>query len=443
MSNRPHPLTLQVVFDRIPPSLKPLPRWVGWRWTYNQNKPSGHHQGWDKPPLNPHTGKLASTANPATWSTYQEAVSFVAREHLDGLGFNLLGLDNVVVHDLDDCRNPETGVITGQAMNIVQLVGGYWEISPSGTGIRGISWARKTGLRVEASKAAPVNGAQYDGSKGRYITLTGHTLSESTSNVCDAQPGGIEAAYNFMFPQREKTGLVPTPTSVGLDDTELLEKAWIATNGNKLKRLWDGDISGYASQSEADLALCCHLAFWTGGDPVKIDRLFKQSHLYRSKWDQRRGAATYGERTIQKALEVTTEFYSERSSPKAYVPTPPGGNGAKPSAAPDLGHSPLPRLPGTRRSRPAPPNGLNLFQRVKQAVSVEELAERFTQLAPAGPGKLKGRCPLHEERTPSFYVYQDSRRWQCFGACASGGDVVELARRLMDLGKLGQPAQKL
>ena len=81
----------------------------------------------------------------------------------------------------------------------------------------------------------------------------------------------------------------------------------------------------------------------------------------------------------------------------------------------------------------------NLFQAVKQAVSVEELAGRFTQLAPAGSGKLKGRCPLHGERTASFYVYQDSQRWQCFGACASGGDVVELARRLMDLGKLGRP----
>mgnify|MGYP001610770164 CR=1 FL=1 len=96
-------------------------------------------------------------------------------------------------------------------------------------------------------------------------------------------------------------------------------------------------------------------------------------------------------------------------------------------------------LPGTRRSRTMVAGSRNLFQAVKQAVSVEQLAERFTQLAPAGPGKLKGRCPLHEERTPSFYVYQDSKRWQCFGACASGGDVIELARRLMDLGKLGRP----
>ena len=102
--------------------------------------------------------------------------------------------------------------------------------------------------------------------------------------------------------------------------------------------------------------------------------------------------------------------------------------------------TPVPQLPGTRRGRPTVARSRNLFEAVKEAVSVEDLAGRFTVLGPAGSGKLRGRCPLHEERTPSFYVYQDSQRWQCFGACASGGDVVELARRLMDLGKLGRPA---
>ena len=97
------------------------------------------------------------------------------------------------------------------------------------------------------------------------------------------------------------------------------------------------------------------------------------------------------------------------------------------------------RVPATRPNRSTVAGSRNLFQAVKEAVSVEDLAGRFTQLAPAGQGKLKGRCPMHQERTASFYVYQDSQRWQCFGACASGGDVVELARRLMDLGKLGKP----
>ena len=44
--------------------------------------------------------------------------------------------------------------------------------------------------------------------------------------------------------------------------------------------------------------------------------------------------------------------------------------------------------------------------------------------------------PLHEERTPSFVVYEDTQHWRCYGACARGGDVVELARLLMDKGML-------
>jgi len=77
-------------------------------------------------------------------------------------------------------------------------------------------------------------------------------------------------------------------------------------------------------------------------------------------------------------------------------------------------------------------DGGNIFERVKAAVAVEDLAMRYTDLKPAGAGKLKGRCPLHHERTASFYVYTDSGRWRCFGACAEGGDVISLAQRLMD-----------
>jgi primase-polymerase (primpol)-like protein len=49
-----------------------------------------------------------------------------------------------------------------------------------------------------------------------------------------------------------------------------------AANGEKFAKLWSGDVSGYPSQSEADLALCGILAFWTR-DRAQIDRLFRQS----------------------------------------------------------------------------------------------------------------------------------------------------------------------
>jgi len=98
---------------------------------------------------------------------------------------------------------------------------------------------------------------------------------------------------------------------VDLEDEDLLEKATSASNGEKFERLWNGNTAGYDSQSEADMALCCLLAFWTGGDRTQMDQLFRQSGLLREKWDEVHYAdgSTYGEKTIERAIATTSEFY--------------------------------------------------------------------------------------------------------------------------------------
>lgn len=96
-------------------------------------------------------------------------------------------------------------------------------------------------------------------------------------------------------------------------------------------------------------------------------------------------------------------------------------------------------LPALRRrfARKPRPVGreVNIFDVVKDAVAIEDLAGRFTALMPSG-NRLKGLCPLHEEKTPSFVIFPDQGRWRCFGRCAEGGDVITLAQRLMDKGLL-------
>jgi len=87
-----------------------------------------------------------------------------------------------------------------------------------------------------------------------------------------------------------------------------------------------------------------------------------------------------------------------------------------------------------RRARPSKTWDSNRPIARLKALDIEDVACKFTDLQGSG-NRLKGRCPLHEERTPSFYVYTDSQRWRCFGACAEGGDVVDLLRRLGDQGK--------
>ena len=83
---------------------------------------------------------------------------------------------------------------------------------------------------------------------------------------------------------------------------------------HKFDALMQGDITGYGSQSEADIALCSVIAFWTQ-DPTVIDAIFRQSQLYRDKWDEqhRTDGATYGEMTIEKALSGQREVYKPKS----------------------------------------------------------------------------------------------------------------------------------
>jgi len=60
-----------------------------------------------------------------------------------------------------------------------------------------------------------------------------------------------------------------------------------------------------ASQSEADLALCCKLAFWTERDASRIDVLFRRSGLMRDKWER----TDYRDATIAKAIQQTSETW--------------------------------------------------------------------------------------------------------------------------------------
>lgn len=87
-----------------------------------------------------------------------------------------------------------------------------------------------------------------------------------------------------------------------------------------------------------------------------------------------------------------------------------------------------------RRSRPPRTWGKNSpIAKMKAENRIEDVAERVTQLTKTGD-KLKGRCPFHQERSASFYVFPDTQRWWCFGACGGGGDVVDLINRLRDRG---------
>ncbi|GAB4068531.1 AAA family ATPase [Ancylobacter sonchi] len=138
-------------------------RWVAWRLEYR----NGPDKKPTKPPVNPHTGGMASHSNPATWGTYEEAVTCQRQRNLAGIGFVLTDDDDIAGFDLDDCRDKETGEIAPWAQAILDLAETYAEVSPSGTGIRMFS-------RGKPPKATKVDAAGIEiYATKRYLTITG------------------------------------------------------------------------------------------------------------------------------------------------------------------------------------------------------------------------------------------------------------------------------
>jgi DNA primase len=70
---------------------------------------------------------------------------------------------------------------------------------------------------------------------------------------------------------------------------------------------------------------------------------------------------------------------------------------------------------------------------VRERSAVDEVVGEYLQLRSAGGGSLKGLCPFHEEKTPSFNVTPARGLWYCF-SCTEGGDVIKFVQRIDNLG---------
>jgi len=208
--------------------------------------------------------------------------------------------------DLDGCVDPETGEITKLARQIIDRVDSYSEISPSGTGVKIFIKGTIPGPR---RKNPQKNIEVYD--RRRFFAVTGHHIP-GTPKTMESRQEELEALYAWLFP-KEVESTTQGPNGVvanhDLSDEDILSKAVRAVNGDKFLKLWNGDASDYQSHSEADLALCRLLAFWTGPDPERIEQMFSESRLsQRSKWRER---ARYRRDTVAKALDGMTEFYDQ------------------------------------------------------------------------------------------------------------------------------------
>lgn len=287
-------------YAAVPGSMKQAPRWVVWQYEIREGKKT-------KVLHTPGRGQ-AKSIDPATWVTFEEAIR--SEPFYSGIGFVLgggwLGLD------ADHVRDPKTGEWAPGILDEIKSVQSYAEVSPSGSGAHVIAFGTKPGDR---SRAAGEVWEMYD--RGRFFTVTADHIPGTPDEVQEPAPGSLEAIYAKFGTSKEQGGdrdnqytepkgnNCPLPNTADLTDAEIVEKCQNAANAAKFNALWRGDIAGYASHSEADLALCSIITFYTR-DPAQLERLIRQSGLYREKWDR----TDYVTRTIAKALQACRETWS-------------------------------------------------------------------------------------------------------------------------------------
>lgn len=272
-----------------------------------------------------------------TWVTFNEAKQAAQNRRYSGVGFVIP--EGYFFLDIDHRELNDTYVKT-----MLERFGSYAEKSVSGEGLHiygrcdfsQIPTEEKNGRRKLHSKyyqKNPNNGTELyiGGLTNRFAVFTGNVVLDKPMKDCTAavlttldnemlrkrdvssgaptdkaaaQRNRSNGAANRgscgrFFDEREAVPSVPKRAHSG-DCSDIIRKLRRQKNGEKFSRLFDvGDFSDYGSHSEADLALCCMIAYRTGDNPSAIDSIFRQSALYRPKWERE----DYREETIRKSTE--------------------------------------------------------------------------------------------------------------------------------------------
>jgi primase-polymerase (primpol)-like protein len=295
-------------------------------------KPDG--TGNDKVPVDT-AGRAANAHDPKNWMTYQAAQAAADRLGPSfGVAFDLTENDPWFFLDLDKCLDTATNQWKPEAVAIFQAFPGAWvEVSSSGTGLHIMGKCRVADLQTKRNKWG---GWLEFYTKSRFIAF-GKT---GWSKI-----GGVEGDFDWTdtlrswVPDRQNLGDLPVgvdPRWTGpVDDEDLIAKMLASTphgagaifSGKATATdLWNANVevlarcypafSGVATDfdhSAADSALLAHLAFWTGRDMPRMDRLFRRSALMREKYRLR---DDYRAESIQNAARLCRTVY-DRPAPVA------------------------------------------------------------------------------------------------------------------------------
>lgn len=268
------------LFERVPEEMKTYAQWVNWRMDEGQ-----------KIPVNPKTLGNAGVTWANTWDSFEAAVQMSQRESL-GLGFVLTENDPYTCVDLDKCVG-QKGDVSDEIRVILDLIGGWVELSPSGTG-----------LHVWVKNEEPVNRrtpSMEVYSSSRWMSVTGRS-NPKQSLLIPERTAEIAELLERHFPSISASGEFTSPPHLP-DDDEIWQRLFQARSGSFFEALYQGDTSVcYNDHSRAVIMLANQLAVMTDGDAGRMRRLLYQTGLVSEKWQEKRGQQTWIEYQIQDAI---------------------------------------------------------------------------------------------------------------------------------------------
>ena len=284
-----------------PTQLKSLPNWVLWRLEDVEGRQT-------KVPYSALYHGKASSTNPKTWTTYENAVEYynTHMDEYDGIAFVFTEESRLVFIDIDHCLD-ENGVLSELAKAVLNTFKRptFYELSQSGTGLHIVA----EGTIPKSFKNSRLGIEMYN--KGRFCAMTGNVFKIFDVTECQDAIDTIYETYKTKKSVKKHSSLYyseNTSTS-SLSDSEVISKASSnEVTGCQFRRLYDGYLTDYNSHSECDLRLCQLLAYWCDRDGTQVDRIFRSSGLCRLKWLNRED---YRTETIQKACDYVSESYSE------------------------------------------------------------------------------------------------------------------------------------
>lgn len=315
-------------------------QWIIYRLSPSVTRPGKT----DKIPCDPRSGYDCNAHDPGVWVSHDEAVAAANRFGRGyGRAFVITKADSFFCLDIDGCLEA-SGQWSALSVRLCQAFpGARVEVSQSGRGLH--IWGSYAGEMPAHKSRGPAGSGLELYHELRFIALGTNEVGDETTD-CTAALGPVIREF---FPPGESGAGGPADWTEGpvegarpiADDADLIRRACAVRQSFRgalagkatFEELWRGDEDALSRSypdgggqgrpydaSSADAALAQHLAFWTGNDCERMQRLMQQSGLVREKWDRE----DYLPRTILSACSRQTAWYVE---PEAAPPSIAGAAG--------------------------------------------------------------------------------------------------------------------